>query len=126
MPRPIVLVVDDEAVIANTRAMILELNRMTALVAYDGESALEIARTIPPDLLLSDVAMPGMNGIDLAVTIRQIIPTCSVLLFSGQASTADLLETARAAGQEFTVLAKPLHPSEWLARIADALGRRMA
>jgi CheY-like chemotaxis protein len=125
-PRPVVLVVDDEAVIADTRAMILEHNSMTALVAYDGKRALEIAKTIPPDMLLSDVVMPGMNGIDLAMTIRQIIPSCSILLFSGQASTADLLETARGAGQEFIILPKPLHPTEWLARIADALGTRMA
>ena len=119
--RPIVLIVDDEAVIADTRAMILELSGISAMVAYDGKSALEIAHTAPPDLLLTDIAMPGMNGVDLATAIRQSFPNCAILLFSGQASSADLLNAAREAGQEFTILTKPLHPTELLARISDAL-----
>jgi DNA-binding response OmpR family regulator len=124
MPKPIVLVVDDEAVIADTRAMILEQSGISAMVAYDGKSALEIAHKTPPDLLLTDVAMPGMNGIDLAIAIRQIIPSCYILLFSGQESTAALLDAARVAGQEFTVLTKPLHPIELLARVSDTLESR--
>jgi DNA-binding response OmpR family regulator len=124
LPDPIVLVVDDEAVIADTRAMILEHNGISAMVAYNGKSALEIAKTIPPDLLLADVAMPGMNGIDLATAIKQIIPNCGILLFSGQAPTVDLLEAARAAGQELTILTKPLHPTELLAHVSDTLEAR--
>ena len=124
LPDPIVLVVDDEAVIADTRAKILEYNGISAMVAYNGKRALEIAKTIPPDLLLADVAMPGMNGIDLAMAIRQITPNCGILLFSGQASTVDLLEAARAAGQEVTILTKPLHPTELLARVSDILESR--
>jgi DNA-binding LytR/AlgR family response regulator len=79
--RPIVLIVDDEAVIADTRAMILELSGISAMVAYDGKSALEIAHTAPPDLLLTDVAMPGMNGVDLATAIRQSFPQLRYLAF---------------------------------------------
>jgi DNA-binding response OmpR family regulator len=124
LPDPIVLVVDDEAVIADTRAKILEYNGIWAMVAYNGKRALEIAKTIPPDLLLADVAMPGMNGIDLAMAIRQITPNCGILLFSGQASTVDLLEAARAAGQEVTILTKPLHPTELLARVSHVLESR--
>ena len=74
--KPVVLVVDDEAVIADTLAMILENSGMRALVAYDGQSALEIANSVPPDLLLTDVAMPGMNGIDLAIAMRRNLPQC--------------------------------------------------
>jgi DNA-binding response OmpR family regulator len=122
--RPIALVVDDERVIADTRAMILEQGGISAMVAYDGKSALEIALEVPPDLLLTDVAMPGMNGIELATAIRQIFPNCGVLLFSGEASTADLLNTARVGGQEFTILTKPLHPTELLARVSDSLQSR--
>ena len=119
--RPIVLIVNNEAVIADTRAMILELSGISAMVAYDGKSALEIAHTAPPDLLLTDVAMPGINGVALAIAIRKIFPNCGNLLFSGQASSADLLNAAREAGLEFTILTKPLHPTELLARISDAL-----
>jgi len=123
-PKAIVLVVDDEAVIADTLAMILEHSGIRALVAYDGKSALKIANTFPPDLLLTDVAMPGMSGIDLAVAIRHTLPKCKVLLFSGQASSMDLLGTARDAGHDFTILAKPLHPTELLARVSDTLTMR--
>jgi DNA-binding response OmpR family regulator len=65
-----------------------------------------------------------MNGIELATAIRQIFPNCGVLLFSGEASTADLLNTARVGGQEFTILTKPLHPTELLARVSDSLQSR--
>jgi DNA-binding response OmpR family regulator len=124
LSKPIVLVVDDEAVIADTRAMILEHNGISTMVAYNGNSALEIAKTIFPDLLLADVALSGMNGIDLAMAIRQIIPSCGILLFSAQASTADPVEPARVAGQEFTILTKPIHPTELLARVSGILASR--
>jgi len=120
-PKPVVLVVDDETVIADSLAAILRQNGFAAIAAYDGRSALEIARMNPPDLLLSDVAMPGMSGIDLAIAISQATPGCKVILFSGQATTVDLLSTARDAGHDFTTLAKPLHPTELLARISETL-----
>src|ERR1700741_1309162 len=90
-PEPVVLVVDDEDVIADTLVAILTQNHISAMAAYNGKSALEIARIVPPDLLLTDVVMPGMSGIDLAIAIRQSIPDCKVMLFSGQAATVDLL-----------------------------------
>jgi DNA-binding response OmpR family regulator len=123
-PRPVVLVVDDETVIADSLAAILRHNGIAAVAAYNGRSALEIARAVPPDLLLSDVAMPGMSGIDLAIAISQAIPSCKVILFSGQAATMDLLSTARDAGHDFTALAKPLHPTELLARISETLASK--
>jgi YesN/AraC family two-component response regulator len=45
-----------------------------------------------PDLIISDVMMPGMNGVDMAVLIRERHPACKVLLFSGQASTLNILD----------------------------------
>jgi CheY-like chemotaxis protein len=119
--RPTILVVDDEAVIADTLGMILELNGFSVAIAYDGKSALSISQTIRPDLLLTDVAMPGMSGIDLAIEIQKNIPTCKVLLFSGQASTSDLLVAAHHKGREFTILAKPLHPTELLCHLSETL-----
>jgi CheY-like chemotaxis protein len=119
--KPVVLVVDDEAVIADTLVAILSQNRIAAMAAYDGKSALEIARVVPPDLLLSDVVMPDMSGIDLAIAIRQAIPDCKVLLFSGQAATVDLLGSAHDAGHDFTALEKPIHPKDLLAHISEAL-----
>ncbi|MGC2163208.1 MAG: response regulator [Silvibacterium sp.] len=120
--RPVVLVVDDEHVIADTLAAILSINGFAPLVAYNGKSALEIANVIPPELLISDVVMPGMSGIELAIALVETLPACKVLLFSGQASTMDLLAEARADGHHFTALTKPVHPTELLARISESLG----
>jgi hypothetical protein len=63
---PVILVVDDERVIADTLSVILSRNGFAAMTAYNGTSALEIATLVPPQLLISDVMMPGMSGIDLA------------------------------------------------------------
>lgn len=120
-PKSIVLVVDDEVVIADTLSVILKRNGITAMTAYGGLAALAIARVIPPDLLLTDVVMPDMSGIDLAAAVLQIVPGCRVLLFSGQAATQDLLAEAREGGRDFSVIAKPIHPKELLARISECL-----
>ena len=117
--RPLILIVDDERVIADTLSAILFQSGFQTMTAYNAEHALELARTTPPDLLISDVVMPGMSGIDLAITITEVLPHCKVLLFSGQAATVDLLETARRSGHNFTTLTKPIHPTDMLRRISE-------
>jgi CheY-like chemotaxis protein len=119
--QPLVLVVDDERVIADTLSVILSKSGFSTMTAYDGIRALELASVVPPDLLISDVMMPGMTGIDLAITISETIPGCKILLFSGQAATVDLLEKARGAGYDFTTLTKPVHPTDMLRRISECL-----
>lgn len=119
--QPVVLVVDDEKVIADTLSIIISKSGFTAMTAYDGPSALILANQTAPDLLISDVVMPRMSGIDLAITITQTFPTCKILLFSGQAATIDLLERARTMGHNFTTLTKPVHPTDMLRRISECL-----
>ena len=121
---PLVLVVDDERVIADTLSAILLKHGFAVMTAYSGATALDLARATPPDLLISDVAMPGMNGIELAIAMVQSLPDCKVLLFSGQASTIDLLERARHAGHTFTLILKPIHPTDLLNRISEFLKNR--
>jgi CheY-like chemotaxis protein len=119
--RPVVLVVDDERVIADTLSIILTKNGFAVLTAYSAESALELVEVVPPDLLLSDVMMgPGMDGTELAIQVVTAFPECKVLLFSGHAATRDLLEKVGESGHHFTLLTKPLHPSDLLARISDS------
>src|SRR5438552_13311292 len=93
--KPRVLVVDDEKVIADTLAIILNQNGFNASAVYTGNGAVEQARAVQPELIISDVIMPDMNGIEAAIQIRGFLPSCKILLFSGQAATADLLESAR-------------------------------
>jgi CheY-like chemotaxis protein len=119
--KPLVLVVDDERIIADTLSIILARSGFSTMTAYDGLSGLEIARSARPDLVISDVMMPGITGVELAITLTQIIPACKILLFSGQAATVDLLEKAREAGHTFTTLTKPVHPTDMLKRVSDCL-----
>jgi DNA-binding NtrC family response regulator len=68
-------------------------------------------------MLISDVIMADLNGIDAAIRMRELRPGIKILLFSGQAATADLLEKARSRGYEFEILAKPVHPQDLLSRL---------
>ena len=122
--RPSVMVVDDESSIADTLAEILSRSGYAAVAAYDGDSALETALLNPPEMLITDVVLPGMSGIELAITVRRIFPDCKIILFSGQASTADLLVAASREGHQFTLLSKPIHPADLLSRISDSLKHR--
>jgi CheY-like chemotaxis protein len=114
-----ILVVDDEQVIADTLAKILDLNGYEASAVYTGTAAVEAARSLQPDRIICDVIMPDMDGIEAAINIRSFLPGCKILLFSGQAATADLLENARAQGHEFEILGKPVHPSDLLAKLRE-------
>jgi len=119
---PVVLVVDDEPLVADTLAAILNHAGYNAMTAYGGPGALEMASVTEPDLLISDFAMPNMNGVELALAVLKESPDCRILLFSGHATVHDLAP-ARKAGYTFTLLTKPLHPSQMLEQISRTLRR---
>jgi CheY-like chemotaxis protein len=119
---PRVLVVDDESIIADTLVLILNKSGYEATAAYSGEQALELAPMIEPDVLISDVAMKGIDGIETAIRITGELPECRVVLFSGQAHTADLLHEATAKGYAFEVLRKPVAPAALLNHVHSLLG----
>jgi CheY-like chemotaxis protein len=116
-----ILIVDDERRIADTSALILQAQGYQTAAAYDGDSGLARCREFHPHLVLTDVVMPGMSGIEMAIAIRQEFPGCAILLISGQAATADMLESARQEGHSFELLAKPVHPTTLLHRVAQIL-----
>lgn len=119
MSSKIILVVDDEQRIADTLALILQSNGYQTAVAYEGDSALALSSKVRPDLLLTDVIMPGMNGIELSLAVSKRLPQCKVLLFSGQAATAELLDRAQKQGCDFPLLSKPVHPEDLLKTVAE-------
>jgi DNA-binding response OmpR family regulator len=124
--RPVVLVVDDECAIADTLCEILTRSGYSAVPAYDAASALDTALLNPPDVLITDVVLPGMSGIDLALTMRRIFPDCKAVLFSGNTATTSLLESATRAGHNFVLLNKPVHPKEMLAHVSECVRARMS
>jgi DNA-binding response OmpR family regulator len=79
---------------------------------------------MPPELLISDVVLPGMSGVELAITVKRVFPDCRIILFSGQAATSDLLASANSRGHHFSLLKKPIHPTELLARVKDTFSSR--
>jgi CheY-like chemotaxis protein len=112
-----VLVVDDERIIADTLTAILRHAGYEAMAAYDGLSALSHCASFEPDLIISDVVMPEMNGVKMAIAVKRRYPICKILLFSGQAATANLLQEAQQSGYDFELLEKPVNPKELLARL---------
>lgn len=112
-----VFVVDDEAVISNTLSLILRQSGFDARAFSSSKKALDALGDGAPDLLVSDVVMPEMSGVELAIMFRKIRPDCKVLLFSGQAATSDLLVAARNQGYDFDLIEKPIHPADLLAKI---------
>ncbi len=114
---PSILVVDDEVILADSVAEILNISGFCAFSAYNASTALQITEGLRPDFLLSDVMMPGMNGVDLAIRVRRMLPETEILLFSGQAGVADLLEVAREQGYAFELLEKPMHPVRLIERL---------
>ncbi len=117
-PLAIALVVDDEPLIADTLALILNGSGIVTSAAYDAGSALESARIIPPNVLITDMDLPGMTGIELAIIMQKEIPDCRILLFSGKANTADALRRASQQNHQFSILAKPIYPGDLLAELS--------
>ncbi|HKF49789.1 MAG TPA: response regulator [Terracidiphilus sp.] len=113
-----ILIVDDEKNIADTLAMVFRIKGHAAMAVYSAESAVESIEVFEPDVVLSDVMMGKMTGVDLAIYLSKARPEVRVLLFSGQAATADLLAEANRKGHQFHLLHKPIHPEKLLEDIA--------
>jgi CheY-like chemotaxis protein len=116
-----ILIADDEHVIADSLAVILSQLGFSTCAVYSGEAALEIAEFFLPDMFISDVVMGGMTGIEAAVNLAMKLPECKILLFSSQATNANLLKEAKKNGRTFEVLAKPVHPVDLIEKVRTCL-----
>jgi CheY-like chemotaxis protein len=114
-----IFVVDDEPIIGATLAAILNMNGFAARAFTSPLEALEAARADAPDLLISDVVMPRLSGVELAIRMKALYPRCKVLLFSGQEQTTDLLPSGPLLGHNFRLLSKPVLPMKLLAEIYE-------
>jgi DNA-binding response OmpR family regulator len=116
---PRIYIVDDEWIIAETLATILNKNGFHAHPFHNSSQALVRALSCPPDILITDVMIPGMTGIELAIALRRAGQDCRILLFSGQSGALDLLCDARRRGYDFEMLEKPLHPLQLVMRLRN-------
>ena len=119
-----ILVADDERTIADTLQIILEKEGFEAVAVYGGRAAIAKAREWKPHLLLTDVVMPGVNGIEAAIQITRFLPECKVLLLSAQAMVRDLMKDAHQDGLGFSIIMKPVHPAELIRFLQSMLAEK--
>ena len=113
------LLIEDEQRIAELIKKGLEEQGLSVTIAYDGAMGKKLAIGNDYDIIILDVILPGMNGIDTAKAIMQSLPNCRIILFSGQAASVDLLAKARAEGYMFEVLPKPINPEKLLEKLKN-------
>ena len=114
------VVVDDEVGIADSLTEILTSHGYEARAFYSGLEAIDYCHKRCPEIVVSDVVMPKLNGVDTVLAIRQFCPDVRIVLFSGQAGTGDILASARAKGHQFELLPKPIHPERLLRTLASS------
>lgn len=103
-----VFVVDDMPLIAYTVSSVLRDEGHNAIPYTDPIVALRDARSYKLDMLIADVEMPTLGGVDLAIQLLGLRPNCKVLLMSGHAGPVKRLEEARAKGFRFPLFEKPI------------------
>jgi CheY-like chemotaxis protein len=116
-----ILVVDDEHIIANSLSWVLEIEGFETRATYSGEEAIKIAESFPPNILICDVLMTGISGVETAARIRQRFPSCKVLLISGHVSMVELLQDKLENEHRFDFLSKPVHPRRLIERLRTML-----
>jgi CheY-like chemotaxis protein len=113
-----VLLVDDERELAQTLSERLQLRDMGCAVAYDGESALKLVKEDNPEVMIIDLKLPGISGLDVLQKVKRIRPEIEVIILTGQGSAADE-EQCRRLGA-FGYLQKPVNIEKLSELIKDA------
>ena len=109
--------VDDEHTVAYTLAEILNGHGFQARALYSGEAAVREVEDFRPQIVLSDVRMGGIDGVEAAIRIRRLLPDCRIILFT--ASPVRHLIHAKINLLGFEFIERPLHPQEVLALLAN-------
>jgi DNA-binding NtrC family response regulator len=107
-----VLVIDDDCVLADTLSDILRKHGFKPVALYSGEEALELAGRFRPDVVLSDIRMSRLDGIEAAKRIQLLHPDCRIILFTAHAVSTAMIELIHGLG--FELLQRPLHPERVL------------
>ena len=121
--RPILhlFVVDDEPVIAATTVTILQTKGYAARLFTNPIEALAAGLHAPPDLLITDMNMPSLSGLELAILMKAQHPKLQILLLSGDPASIDLVVQARSRGHNLTLFMKPISPAELLMQVDEIM-----
>ena len=115
-----ILVVDDEPGIVRIVRDYLEQGGFTVLAASDGEAALRAARTIKPDLVVLDLGLPGLDGLDVTRALRRDGPV-PIIMLTARSEESDKLVGLELGADDY--LTKPFSPKELVARVRAVLRR---
>jgi two-component system, OmpR family, alkaline phosphatase synthesis response regulator PhoP len=116
-----ILIVDDEQAIANSLSWVLEMEGFETSIAYSGEEAVEKALSFKPEILICDIRMAGISGIEAATQIRETLPACHVILISGHVFLPDLAAGGAGSKPSFDFLSKPVHPRVLIKKLRTLL-----
>lgn len=114
-----VCIVDDEEEFVTTLAERLELRGFKAQIATDGENALHLIETDPPHVVVLDVMMPGMGGLEVLQRIKELNPQIPVILLTGHGDTKEGMEGMRLGA--FDYLMKPLSIDDLIKKMQEAV-----
>lgn len=116
-----ILLVDDEHEFVTTLAERLELRNMKVSIAMDGETALGLAENDPPQVVVLDVMMPGLNGLEVLEKIKALDPRIQVILLTGHGATKDGIRGMQLGA--FDYLIKPIDIDELIEKLNEAVKR---
>jgi DNA-binding response OmpR family regulator len=116
-----VLVVDDDPVIVRLLEVNFEMEGFTVRMAADGQEGLDVARAEHPDVVVSDVMMPKLSGIELVTGLKADASTASipVILLSAKAQASDIRAGMAAGADDYVT--KPFEPLELVDRVLKLL-----
>ncbi len=110
-----VLVVDDDRLVADTLCLIYKANGFDSEARYSAATGLERARSFAPNLLLCDVSMPEVSGLELAECMQELLPETRLLMLTAYASNAAFVRAhARRVRRPIKLLSKPCRPDDLL------------
>ena len=118
-----ILVVDDEDDFRETIVKRLQKRKMTARGAESGEKALELIEAQPFDVVVLDVKMPGLDGIDTLREIKKSKPLIEVILLTGHASMESGIEGMKLGAYDFVM--KPANLEELIEKMRQAYEKKM-
>ena len=109
------LVVDDENVARQSLTDILKLEGYNVASAANGQAAVEYIRTHPIDLMIVDLRMPGMNGLEVVQVVNQMAPDTEIVLLTAFASTDSAVQALRLRIHDYLI--KPAAPAQVIASV---------
>ncbi len=119
-----ILVVDDEPVARQSLSDILKLEGHSVTSAPNGQAAVEYVRTHPVDLMIVDLRMPGMDGLEVVQVVNQVSPETEVILLTAFGSTESAIQALRLRIHDY--LLKPASPAQIVATVKKGLARRFS